>query len=142
MNRNYETLSLETHLFFGRIMKEHALFLMAGFPAKNADYIEKADWYRVQFEELLRETVELSKTGIGAEVLESGEIVTEYTLGAEKKTRCLTGIDIDSRITEAEKELRASGSRNCCKRRAQMVRNLNRKALRLTDGLINFKEKI
>lgn len=142
MNRNYETLSLETHLFFGRIMKEHALFLMAGFPAKNADYIEKADWYRVQFEELLRETVELSQTGIGAEVLESGEIVTEYTLGAEKKTRCLTGIDIDSRITEAEKELRASGSRNCCGRRAQMVRNLNRKALRLTDGLINFKEKI
>ena len=29
----YVTSSLETHLFFGRIMKEHALFLQAGFPA-------------------------------------------------------------------------------------------------------------
>ena len=29
----YVRASLETHLFFGRIMKEHALFLQAGFPA-------------------------------------------------------------------------------------------------------------
>ena len=27
----YVTRSLELHLFFGRIMKEHALFLKAGF---------------------------------------------------------------------------------------------------------------
>ncbi|MEI3218941.1 MAG: DUF2935 domain-containing protein [Lachnoclostridium sp.] len=32
---NYVTLSLETHLFFCRIMKEHSLFLMAGFPGKK-----------------------------------------------------------------------------------------------------------
>lgn len=28
----YIKTSLETHLFFGRIMKEHALFLQADFP--------------------------------------------------------------------------------------------------------------
>ena len=83
-------------------MKEHAFFLMAGFPGKNEDYIEKADWFRVQFEELLAETVELSRGRVGEEVLCSGEIVTEYTLGAERKTDFLTGIHINSSITEDE----------------------------------------
>lgn len=42
----YIATSLETHLFFGRIMKEHALFLQAGFPAGEVGYRNKADWYR------------------------------------------------------------------------------------------------
>lgn len=33
--KEYVTILLETHLFFGRIMKEHPLFLPAGFPAKG-----------------------------------------------------------------------------------------------------------
>lgn len=43
MTQNYITLSLETHLFFLRIMKEYALFLEAGFPCKNKEWIEHAD---------------------------------------------------------------------------------------------------
>lgn len=46
MVENYITLSLETHLFFSRIMKEHALFLEAGFPCKDTNRIEKSDYYR------------------------------------------------------------------------------------------------
>ena len=41
--KKYITTSLETHLFFGRIMKEHALFLQAGFPAGEMAYINKAN---------------------------------------------------------------------------------------------------
>ncbi|MDZ4941459.1 DUF2935 domain-containing protein, partial [Clostridium perfringens] len=33
--RRYVSLSLELHLFFARIMKEHSLFLEAGFTPKN-----------------------------------------------------------------------------------------------------------
>lgn len=33
--KEYVTSSLETHLFFGRIMKEHALFLQAGVPSST-----------------------------------------------------------------------------------------------------------
>ena len=40
--RDYVTLSIETHLFFARIMKEHALFLKAGFPCCEKDFIEEA----------------------------------------------------------------------------------------------------
>lgn len=57
MIENYITLSLETHLFFARIMKEHSLFLEAGFPCKNKDWIQKADSFRQQFEELLADTI-------------------------------------------------------------------------------------
>lgn len=46
----YVTSSLETHLFFGRIMKEHALFLQAGFPAGETGYSNKAGRYREEFE--------------------------------------------------------------------------------------------
>lgn len=40
--REYVTPSLENHLFFGRIMKEHALFLQAGFPAGETGYRKKS----------------------------------------------------------------------------------------------------
>ena len=45
---NYATLSLETHLFFARIMKEHGLFLEAGFPCKEKKWIERAEEFRGQ----------------------------------------------------------------------------------------------
>ena len=73
---NYVTLSLETHLFFARIMKEHALFLAAGFPCADAAWIQRADWFREQFENLLRDTVEISNNRISRMVLNSGELVT------------------------------------------------------------------
>lgn len=49
--REYVALSLETHLFFGRIMKEHSLFLLAGFPAKETRFIQRADQFREEFED-------------------------------------------------------------------------------------------
>lgn len=39
----YIRISLETHLFFGRIMREHALFLQAAFPAGEIEYRRNAD---------------------------------------------------------------------------------------------------
>ncbi len=156
----YVRLSLETHLFFCRIMKEHSLFLMAGFPCKNEDYIKKADWYRNEFENLLEQVVELSDGVVRNPVLDSGEIVTEFTLDAEKSTACLTGIPIDSSITEAEKRL--SGSCDCQNnqmmrsgqwgqnrpmndremRMTRQVNEINNRALELLRGLICLKEDI
>ena len=49
--REYVTLSLETHLFFERIMKEHSLFLLAGFPEKEKEFRHRADRFREEFEE-------------------------------------------------------------------------------------------
>lgn len=139
---NYVTLSLETHLFFGRIMKEHALFLLAGFPAGENRMREKADMFREAFEDGLRYVVQVSDGRVGGKVLESGEVVTEFTLRAENQTERLAGVSIDSRITEASKNLRAGRRREATKEEMRNVKMLNRHMLELVDGLIEFKEQI
>ena len=90
--KEYIRASLETHLFFGRIMKEHSLFLLAGFPAKEEELIRRADRFREEFEAGLRRTVELADGIVSRSVLSSGEIVTEFTQKAECQTEDLTGI--------------------------------------------------
>lgn len=42
----YVVKSLELHLFFDRIMKEHAFFLEAGFAPAGASYSEKAKQFK------------------------------------------------------------------------------------------------
>lgn len=140
--KSYVTASLETHLFFGRIMKEHALFLQAGFPCKETEFIKKADWFREEFEKALEETLQLAKGRVGEQVLCSGEIVTEFTHMAEQETECLTGIPINQAITQAEMCLEAGSVRNPERELMWKVRRLNQRILRLLNGLIGFKEKV
>lgn len=142
MRNDYVRLSLENHLFFGRIMKEHSLFLMAGFPSKNSSHIKRAEWFMQEFEELLKNAVDMAEGAIGHCVLQSQEIVTDFTLGAERQTSFLSGIHIDSNITEKEKQLQCGENNQCIRGQMQSVRMLNRRALRLINGLIEFKERI
>lgn len=139
---NYVALSLETHLFFARIMKEHALFLEAGFPCKDTAWIRKSDWFRRQFEGLLREVVQISSGRVGSCVLSSDELVTKFTLPAENRTESLTGVPIDSNITLAEKRLRSGCGGEESREVCQAVHHLNQRSLRLLDGLIDLKENI
>lgn len=145
MNSNrYVMRSLELHLFFGRIMKEHALFLRAGFTPAAPEFSEKAEFYRKEFEALLGETVGLSDGVVGKDVLASGEVVTEFTLVAECQTEKLTGIPIDQEITRSSLCLNGADCRRC-QNLSQLqgkVRALNRRAWKLLDGLIGFKESI
>ena len=100
MNTNcYVVRSLELHLFFGRIMKEHALFLRAGFTPADPSFSQKAEFYLKEFEGLLCEAVSLSDGIVGKEFLVSGEVITEFTSLAEKQTECFTGIPINKEIT-------------------------------------------
>lgn len=140
---NYIERSLELHLFFGRIMKEHSLFLEAGFTPANASFSEKAEYFRCEFEMLLCEAVKLANGIIGQGVLRSQEIVTEFTALAEKQTVKFTGIPIDSDITGMELRLRSG----CAKCSADpelrgVVKRLNQRALFLLEGLISFKETV
>ena len=140
--REYAILSLEIHLFFGRIMKEHSLFLLAGFPAKETEFIRRADQFREEFEEGLRRTVRLADGIVSKSVLNSGEVVTEFTQKAECQTKELTGIPIDVKITEAEERLRAGNYSMVNREIIRQVRLLNQQMLRSLDGLISFKEEI
>ena len=140
--REYVALSLETHLFFGRIMKEHSLFLLAGFPAKVTRFIQRADQFREEFEDGLRKTVKLADGIVSKSVLISGEVVTEFTRKAECQTGNLTGIPIDTKITEAEERLSAGNCVTVNREMVSHVRMLNRQMLGSLSGLIAFKEEI
>lgn len=139
---DYVTLSLESHLFFARIMKEHSLFLEAGFPCCEKDFIEEADRFRRKFEELLQDVVKLSDGHIQESVLNSGELFTEFTIPAEKRTMSLSGVPIDTGITEETRRLRCDCIQTANRPLYQPVRRINERAYRLLGELIRFKERI
>lgn len=144
MNANrYVIKSLELHLFFGRIMKEHALFLQAGFTPADPSCAEKAAYLQGEFAELLHEAVHLSDGIVGRKVLASGEVVTEYTALAERQTERLTGISINKAITAKTLRLKPRDQHSGSPAMLQgKVRKLNRKALKLLEELICLKETI
>ena len=107
-------------------MKEHSLFLLAGFPAKETEFIQRADRFREEFEAGLRRTVELADGIVSESVLNSGEVVTEFTQKAECQTRDLTGIPIDVKITQAEERLRAGNCSRINRETVYQAGRLNR----------------
>ena len=140
---NYVEKSLELHLFFGRIMKEHSLFLKAGFTPADASFSNRAEYFKNEFEKLLSHAISISKGVISQDVICSGELVTDFTAMAEKMTESFTGISINKDITARELRLGKS-SRQCNMNTATQcqVRQLNQRALKLLNGLISFKELV
>ena len=141
-DQKYAILSLELHLFFARIMKEHSIFLAAGFTPKNSDLANEAEHYKREFEKLLSFAVSVSDGRIRPNTLQSGEIITNYTLGTEEKTQNLIGIEIDSNITRSEAKLRSGNNPNVSANLVNYVGQLNENAKRLLKGLIGFKERL
>lgn len=140
--KNYVTTSLETHLFFGRIMKEHSFFLLVGFPAIETEYQKRADWFRQQFEESLAVAIELSDGNVGKEILGSEETVTKFTEKAERQTGKLTGVTFNTEITRKTENLKAGSPERIDRQLFVQVRRLNQRNLRLLSGLIELKEDI
>ena len=75
-NQDYIVDSLEQHLFFARIMKEHAFFLKAGFLPPNAGLAAEGEHHLRSFEALLSRAIALSNRVVRRCVLESGELFT------------------------------------------------------------------
>lgn len=134
--------SLELHLFFVRIMKEHSFFLEIGFTPRDSNYINQADIFRKKFDTLLADVITISNGVISCDVLESGEVVTPFTLSAEKATIFYTGVKIPSDITKAEACLTGGSCVNNHTVLEQKVCMINIRAIRLVKELIRFKKII
>lgn len=141
-DQKYVILSLEVHLFFARIMKEHSLFLEAGFTPKNSDLANSAEHYKKEFEKLLSYAISASNGIIRPEVLKSGELITDYTLGTEQKTQNFTGIEINQNITKLEAKLRSGNNPQVSSKLINYVSELNENAKKIIKGLINFKQTV
>jgi len=133
--------SLETHLFFARIMKEHAFFLQVGFTPRDSKFVQRAEELKLAFEELLADVIAISNGVVSADLLRSGEVITEFTLAAEKATEFFTGVPFAVRLTEAEAGL-GSGIPQINQALERRVVMINRRALALIDDIIKFKNNI
>lgn len=134
--------SLELHLFFARIMKEHSFFLEIGFTPRDSSYKQKADEFRLEFDRLLREAVMLSYGVVSRSVLQSGEVITPYTQSAEMASSYFTGIRIPTELTQMEAQLMGDGSIDISPMLEERVYLLNQWAIELISALIQFKANI
>ncbi|HKL99618.1 MAG TPA: DUF2935 domain-containing protein [Mobilitalea sp.] len=132
--------SLETHLFFARIMKEHAFFMQVSFTPRDDKFIKHADELRVEFDNFLADCIVLSNGVVSNEVLESGEVFTQYTLEAERVSGFLTGVMIRTKLTEEERGL--MGGREASQALERRVAMLNKRALFLLEDIIKFKNAV
>lgn len=142
MNQNdYVSLSLELHLFFDRIMKEHSFFLETAFMEKDKDLKRIAGDFQKDFSTILDRIVNLSNNNISQNFLKADEMITDNTLEAETKTSNLSGIEIDSNITRKQIKLK-SGMINVNGMLVNSISAINRKTLPLIQNLIRFKTNI
>lgn len=134
--------SLSLHLFFARIMKEHSFFLEIGFTPRDANFTQQADAFRMEFDEILGEAISLSNHVVSYEVLQSGEVITPFTLNAEMATTFYTGVQIPTQLTQAEARLSGNGMMKVDSMFEQCVSDLNKRAIHATASLIQFKTNI
>lgn len=137
--REFVQQSLDLNLFFLRIMMEHSFFLQAAFLPKDMALANRANQFRLKFQGLLRESVDLANNNVSRAVLKSGEVVTDNTIPAEKKTEALSGVPFDIGLTRRETMLR-SGSGDS--KLENQVADLNERAIRATHALVDFKTEI
>ena len=135
--------SLELHLFFARIMKEHSFFLEVGFTQKDSNYIQQADNFRIEFDRLLADTISLSNGVVSPSVIQSGEVITPFTLKAEMATAYFTGVNIPTNLTKSESWLMGSNALITGNPMLeQRVSVINQRAMGLVTALAQFKTMI
>lgn len=134
--------SLEANLFYQRIMKEHLLFIETALQPVDKTYISEAIILKKSFEDLLGETLAFANEAIRENVIKSNELVTNYTLRAEKVTSKLTGASINTNITEAEQELKSNPNFEYTQWLEMKVDDINCRSLNLLKETIELKKKL
>lgn len=137
----YIKLSLELHLFFDRIMKEHSIFLEVSFMEKDKELKQIANDFKENFSSILEEIIILANGNISNELIKSNEFVTNRTIEAEKQTSKLSGINIDTNITARETNLK-SGKIEQNSQLLNKISIINKRTLPMIANLIYFKEDI
>lgn len=133
--------SLETNLFYLRVMKEHLFFIENSLTSAEEEKIKRADLLKESLEELMGEIIPLGDECISEEVLNSGELVTEYTLDTERITSELTGSSIKMEVTESELAL-TSGDCDYNEWLENYLINFNCRVLNIMEEVLSFKEEV
>lgn len=132
----YVNQSINTNLFFLRIVKEHLIFAAAALTLRDARYVPVLMQAKNQFEELLNRTVSMANGIVTPQTLAAGDILTPYTYRAEVATQNYTGLPINTEITGREAELANSSTTSNEAALEQQVNSLNQNIMSLLNSTI------
>ncbi len=140
-NKDYIESSLELHLFFDRIMKEHSFFIEVAFTEKNDNLKKVANNFQMAFSNILNRIINLANGNMNTNTLMANDIVTNNTLNAERKTSELSGVNINQELTIKEMNLKP-GNISVSEMLLNNIHTINRETLSLIEQLIQFKTDI
>lgn len=139
----YVQQCLSTHLFWVRIMKEHAIFIEATMPPPGKQLALRADSYKQQYDRYLSTAILLSNGLVTAEVLQSGQLYTKYTEEAEQQAQKFTGIYINRELTRITYRIEPFYSGyEVTVRKEQDVSLLTQNLLSLTNAFVQFQTEL
>lgn len=141
-NETFVQQSLELNLFFMRIAKEHSFFMEIAFLPNNQDWIQQAESLKIEFTQLLAETICIADGLVRQEVITSGELVTKYTLEAERFSEYYTGINLNKEITASELSLNEKRTTMISPAIVEQIASINQRAISATTALIDYKARL
>lgn len=139
-NNDYINKVLELHLFYDRIMMEHAIFLYTSFTEKDVELKNIAFSFYNSFVTTLDEIINLSSGNISNEYLNSNIAFTKYTKIVEEKTNKLTGLKLNTDLTEKEININNINRNNIFL--INKLSNINKRTIPIINNFINYKEQI
>lgn len=131
--------SLETHLFFQRIIKEHLYFYETSIAPHATELIQETCQLKQSLETLLDETIHYAQ-GALSEI--SPDYVTPHTLQAEEATMRLTGVPLNTNITHNELALVSNLIPEYDETLENAVMEINRKALAILNDVVIYKNNL
>jgi hypothetical protein len=136
---DFITKSIDLHLFFMRIMKEHMFFIEVAFTPQNFGMQEAASKLKERANNLLSKVVAMANNRVSVEAVESGDFVTKHTLNAENATSYYTKIPFDTNITQREYELVPTMNRTISSYDVNIIMQLNNEAHQIVSDIIEYK---
>jgi hypothetical protein len=139
----YIRRSFDNHLFWLRIMKEHAIFIESAIPPSQKQLAQEAERFKQQFEHLLASAIIQASGWVTPQVLRSGELYTRFTDETERITQQYTGIQINRNLTSLEADIEPwSVYSNATARMEQEVSALNQNILSQVETFAHFKNSL
>lgn len=139
----YVQWSLQYHLFWLRILKEHAIFIEATMPPPGRSLALAADAYKQNYDQFLITAVSLSNGVLPLEVLQSGQFYTQFTEEAERLAEQYTGIKINTDITISEYDIEPlTVPLHVTSNMEQEISLLNQNILSMTDSFVQFQSHL
>ena len=133
--------SLVANLYFLRTLREYAGRIGLSFPGIYQDYMNRAKELALRAEALDKQLEKYKNNSLPKYVIDSGIIVTPYTLELELLTEKLFGIEIDTTVTEAELNL-VPGDLNPTKEQVTEMEQINEEAYAIVNDFIEFANEL